>query len=327
MWSLWWKWAQRKLVVKDGIMTIPPSSQLSPVRYGTRLRHHQAKHLFFCRTIGFAMTTTSQWLSKTFSGSATSSDASPGVSPMTSKPHSSPWVIHISPTTYSSANLSYFWPYFSYFEPTCSFGRKPTVLLTHGLYFLAGAATLFAPNFGFLIFCRYCWHGDDDMQLGGSVPQASQVPQPPIGKSVGEPDYQKTQFHPSLPLQIHDYNVTNDQTEWQDEQYSSLPLFPFCLSSQRQAHLSTQVPRGLCASHSRPLAIHHRFQSRNILRWWSLLILRQISKNFTESTKFCQKSSNLKQSSLAIPDKIHLAWDREALANGNPLVIFQTDGW
>lgn len=33
------------------------------------------------------------------------------------------------------------------------FGRKPTVLLTHGLYFLAGAATLFAPNFGFLIFC------------------------------------------------------------------------------------------------------------------------------------------------------------------------------
>ena len=54
------------------------------------------------------------------------------------------------------------------------------------------------------------------MQPGGSVPQGSQVPQPPIGKSVGEPDYQKTQFHPSLPLQIHDYNVTNvtnDQTE------------------------------------------------------------------------------------------------------------------
>merc|ERR1711971_994039 len=35
------------------------------------------------------------------------------------------------------------------------FGRKPTVLLTHGLYFLAGAATLTAPNFTVLMICRF----------------------------------------------------------------------------------------------------------------------------------------------------------------------------
>jgi len=35
------------------------------------------------------------------------------------------------------------------------FGRKPTVLMTHIVYFLAGAATLFAPNFPLLIICRF----------------------------------------------------------------------------------------------------------------------------------------------------------------------------
>jgi hypothetical protein len=35
------------------------------------------------------------------------------------------------------------------------FGRKPTVLMTHGLYFLAGAATLSAPSFSVLLLCRY----------------------------------------------------------------------------------------------------------------------------------------------------------------------------
>jgi len=35
------------------------------------------------------------------------------------------------------------------------FGRKPTVLLTHTVYVLAGAATLMAPNFTALLICRF----------------------------------------------------------------------------------------------------------------------------------------------------------------------------
>jgi len=35
------------------------------------------------------------------------------------------------------------------------FGRKPTVLMTHGLYFLAGTATLFVSNFYLLAICRF----------------------------------------------------------------------------------------------------------------------------------------------------------------------------
>jgi len=64
------------------------------------------------------------------------------------------------------------------------FGRKPTVLLTHGLYFLAGAATLTAPNFVFLMICScgVLWSlkpdcaaadGDDELQ--------PRLPHPPLG--------------------------------------------------------------------------------------------------------------------------------------------------
>ena len=37
----------------------------------------------------------------------------------------------------------------------CSLGRKPTVLLSHTVYFLAGLATLFAPNFTLLAILRF----------------------------------------------------------------------------------------------------------------------------------------------------------------------------
>jgi len=35
------------------------------------------------------------------------------------------------------------------------FGRKPTVLITHGIYFLAGVATLFSQNYIYLCVCRF----------------------------------------------------------------------------------------------------------------------------------------------------------------------------
>jgi len=35
------------------------------------------------------------------------------------------------------------------------FGRKPTVLLAHSVYLIAGVATLFAPNFTFLVILRF----------------------------------------------------------------------------------------------------------------------------------------------------------------------------
>ena len=40
-------------------------------------------------------------------------------------------------------------------KPFFSFGRKPTVLLSHSMYFIAGASTLFAPNIIVLAIVRF----------------------------------------------------------------------------------------------------------------------------------------------------------------------------
>lgn len=60
-----------------------------------------------------------------------------------------PMVIH---TVFWAGNIvgCFLWGFTNDF-----FGRKPTVLLTHGLYLFAGAATLFAPSFPFLVVCRF----------------------------------------------------------------------------------------------------------------------------------------------------------------------------
>ena len=123
----------------------------------------------------------------------------------------------------------------STFNPIrCSFGRKPTVLLTHGLYFLAGAATLTAPNFTVLMICRYC----------------CPPPSPPMRP--------KCTIDPPLSLSAHILSSFEPQCIEFQLICQFLPSLPI-LAPKSQAHLSTQVPRGLCAPHSLPLALHHRF--------------------------------------------------------------------
>ena len=83
------------------------------------------------------MTTTSQWLSRTFSGSATSSGASPGVSPMTSKPHSFLPMshTHFPPTTHSCPTFD------PTFDPTLSL----LAVSAENLQFCSLTASTFLP--------------------------------------------------------------------------------------------------------------------------------------------------------------------------------------
>ena len=135
------------------------------------------------RTIGCALRTTSLCWSTPSSGWATSWAASSGVSPQTSKTHC--WCSlecytchphfqskkgkHI---TVNQRNCSLWernfaescfplwdWKWGRPVRKTSSMwlislGRRPTVLLSHGAYFLGGVLTLIFPNFTLLLFFR-----------------------------------------------------------------------------------------------------------------------------------------------------------------------------
>ena len=92
-----------------------------------------------------------------------------------------------------------------------SFGRKPTVLLTHTVYVLAGAATLMAPNFTALLICR--WKQISYFSISTTREILARLLLP-------------------IPLLI----------------------FQFLL-----LWMNPQVPSWLCAPHSQPFALPHRF--------------------------------------------------------------------
>ena len=109
-----------------------------------------------------------------------------------------------------------------------SFGRKPTVLLTHAVYVLAGAATLLAPNFTALLICRYCKHFISILELlleGVILRWRTTLP------SFGAKIFGGPIVEPSKDIGL-----------W------FIWLW-----------MPSQVPSWLCAPHSQPFALPHRF--------------------------------------------------------------------
>ena len=109
-----------------------------------------------------------------------------------------------------------------------SFGRKPTVILTHAVYVLAGAATLLAPNFTALLICRYCKHFISILELlleGVILRWRTTLP------SFGAKIFGRPLVEPSKDIGL-----------W------FIWLW-----------MPSQVPSWLCAPHSQPFALPHRF--------------------------------------------------------------------
>ena len=162
--------------------------------------------------IGSARKTTSQCWSTPSSGLATQLAVFSGDSPMTCKNF---FLATMFPTDYLTLLLP-------------SFGRKPTVLLTHAVYVLAGAATLLAPNFTALLICRYRKHFISILELlleGVILRWRTTLP------SFGARIFGGPIVEPSKDIGL-----------W------FIWLW-----------MPSQVPSWLCAPHSQPFALPHRF--------------------------------------------------------------------